>query len=90
MNVRKTRDPQVDPSREDKERVLAQALVALWDSETVAGIAAAISTSIVNAEAFGNRHGVSVAFDDAARLREVLTFLWKTEESRVFLTQSPG
>jgi hypothetical protein len=85
MVTRPVRDPEVHPTMKDLERELARAMVVVWDSETIAVVGAALTSSILNAESFADRHGLDEAYIDATRLRRVLLFLQETELARGFL-----
>lgn len=88
MVTRPVRDPRVNLDRNDLKREAARLLCALWDSETVAVVGASLTTSILNAESFAERHSDEEAYADACRLREVLRFLMRVDGERgVLLTE---
>lgn len=84
MVTRPVRDPQESPSQQELERRLAAAMIAVWDGETIASIAASLTASATNALDFADKYDSSDARRDADRLSNVIRFLWHAELTRVF------
>lgn len=91
MIARKARDPQISPSLVDRERALAAAMVAVWDSQTIGDIAASVIRSAANAYDFENAHPGAAGVEArifARRLEAVYALLCRIEDARAFL--EPG
>jgi hypothetical protein len=87
MNTRKARDPKVDPSRQDNDRALAAAMLAVWDEDTIKAVLSAVRSDARLGEAFSDRYDVPAIRRNVCRLNMVDSFLSGVLEASVFLRQ---